>query len=105
MIVFCLFGLALLPSINAITISPGKNITEGNCSGQFDHFLCRCMEFNTTIDIHLLPGRYYLTDQPFCLLHNKANVQLIGGSSNNTIIECKEPFNIVFYKNAKCDHQ
>ena len=98
MIVFCLFGLALLPSINAITISPGKNITEGNCSGQFDHFLCRCMEFNTTIDIHLLPGRYYLTDQPFCLLHNKANVQLIGGSSNNTIIECKEPFNIVFIR-------
>ena len=83
-------------SINAIMVSPGKNITEGNCSGQLDYFLCNCTASNTTIDIYLLPGWYHFMHQPSCLLQNKTSIKLIGSSSNNTIIECQEPFNIVF---------
>ena len=91
----CLFVLTWLSSINAIMVSPG-NITEGSCGGSLDYFLCSCTVLKTTIDIHLSPGRYYFTDQPFCLLQNKSSIKLIGSSSNDTIIECKGPFNIIF---------
>ena len=97
-IVFCLIVLTWLSSIDAIVVSPGKNITEGNCSGQLEYFLCNCTALNATIDIHLSPGRYNFVDQPFCLLQNKTSIKLIGSSSNDTIIECKEPFNIVFMR-------
>ena len=88
--------LALLSSINAIRVSPGENITEGNCGGQLEYFLCNCTALNTTIDIHLSPGQYHLMHQHSCLLQNKTSIKLIGSSSNDTIVECKEPFNIVF---------
>ena len=84
-----------MSSINAIVVSPGEAFTEGNCSGQLNYFLCNCMTSNTTIDIHLSHGRYYFMNQPFCLLQNKTKIKLIGSSSNDTTIECKE-FNIVF---------
>ena len=87
--------LALMSSINAIVVSPGVPITEGNCSGGLDYFLCNCMASNPTIDIHLSRGRYYFTNQSFCLLQNKIKIKLIGSVSNDTTIECKE-FNIVF---------
>ena len=94
--VICLIAvLALMSSINAIVVSPGEPITEGNCSGRLDYFLCNCMASNTTIDIHLSHGRYYFTNQSFCLLQNKTKIKLIGSLSNDTTIECKE-FNIVF---------
>ena len=88
--------LALLSSINAIRVSPGENITEGNCGGQLEYFLCNCTALNTTIDIYLSPGQYHLMHQHSCLLQNKTSIKLIGSSSNDTIVECKEPFNIVF---------
>ena len=88
--------LALLSSINAIRVSPGENITEGNCGGQLEYFLCNCTALNTTIDIHFSPGQYHLMRQDSCLLQNKTSIKLIGSSSNDTIIECKESFNIVF---------
>ena len=85
-----------LLSIKGIIVRPGKNITEGKCSGQLDYFLCNCTASIGTIDICLLPGRYHFMHQPSCLLQNKTSVTLIGNSSNDTIIECQEPFNIVF---------
>ena len=88
--------VALLSSINSITVNPGKNITEGNCGGQLEYFLCNCTSSNDTIDIRLSPGRYNLTHQHSCLLQNKTTIKLIGSSSDDTIIECQEPFNIVF---------
>ena len=92
-IVFYLIVLTWLSSTDAIVVSPG-NITEGKCNGK----LCNCIAFNDTIDIHLSPGRYYFMDQPSCLLQDKTSIKLIGSSSNDTIIECKEPFNIVFMR-------
>ena len=82
--------LALLSSINAIMVSPGKNITEGNCGGQLEHFLCNCTALNDTIDIYLLCGRYYFMHQSSCLLQNKTSIKLTGSSSNDTIIECQK---------------
>ena len=94
--VFCsIVAFVWLTSTNAIMVRPGKNVTEGNCSGQLDYFLCNCTSLNATIDIHLSPGRYHLMHQPSCLLQNKTSIKLIGSSSNDTIIECKEPFSIV----------
>ena len=90
--------LALLSSINPITVSPGKNITEGNCGGQFEYFLCNCTALNDTIDIYLLRGRYHFMHQPSCLLQNKTSIKLTGSSSNDTIIECQDAFNIVFMR-------
>ena len=86
----------LLSSVNPITVSPGKNITEGNCSGLLDYFLCNCTTLSTTIVIHLLPGQYYFMQQQTCLLKDKNSIKIIGGSPDDTTIECKEPFNIVF---------
>ena len=88
--------LAYLSSINAIIVSPGKNITEGNCSEPLDYFLCNCTSLNTTIDIHFSSGQYYFMHQPTCLLQNKTSIKFTGNSSTDTIIECQEPFNIVF---------
>ena len=90
--------LALLSSINSITVNPGKNITEGNCGGQLEYFLCNCASLNDTIDVRLSPGWYRLMHQHSCLLQNKTSIKLIGTSSNDTIIECQEPFSIVFMR-------
>ena len=87
-----------LLSINAILVSPENNITEGDCSGQLDYFLCNCTSLHDTIDIHLSPGWYCFKHQHSCLLQNKISIKLIGSSSNDTIIECQEPFNIVFMR-------
>ena len=91
-----IFIFTWLSSINAIMVSPGKNIKEGNCSGQLDYFLCNCTSLNDTIDVRLSSGLYHLMHQHSCLLQNKSSIKLIGSSSNDTIIKCKEPFNIVF---------
>ena len=90
---------AWLASTNAITVRPGENITEGNCTGQLDYFLCNCTNLNTTIDIQLSRGHYNFTPQPSCLLKSKTSVKLVG-ISNDTTIKCQEPnaFNIVFMR-------
>ena len=91
---FCLIiAFISLSSINAIMVSPENKTSEGNCTGRWDYFLCNCTASNTTIDIHFLSKQYYFMGQPPCLLQNKTSVRLIG---NNTMIECQEPFNIVF---------
>ena len=96
---FCLIiAFVSLSSINAIIVSPGKNITEGDCTGQLDYLLCNCTASIATVDLHFLPGRYHFVHQPSCLLQNKTSVTLIGSSSNDTIIECQEPFNVVFVR-------
>ena len=95
--VFCsIVAFVCLSSINAIMVSSGKNITIGNCTGQLDYYLCNCVALKPAIDIHLSSGWYYFMHQPSCLLQNKTSIKLIGSSSNDTIIECKEPFSIVF---------
>ena len=80
----------------SITVNPGEIITEGNCSGQLDYFLCNCLSSNTTIDVHLLRGYYNVTRQPGCLLGNKTSISITGSTVGDTIIECVEPFSIVF---------
>ena len=94
---FCsLIFLVLLSSINAIMVSPGTNNTEGNCHGPLDYFLCNCTALNATIDVHLSSGRYYFMHQPYCLIQDKTSIKFTGYSPSDTIIECQEPFNIVF---------
>ena len=83
-------------TVNAIIVSPGIDVTEGNCSGPIDYFLCNCTELNTTIDIHLSPGHYNFTHRQPCLLQDKIRIKITGKSSNETIIKCQEPFNIMF---------
>ena len=80
----------------SIMINPGEIVTEGNCSGQLDYFLCNCLTSNTTVDIHLLPGHYNFTKQPICLLENKTSIRITGSAVDDTIIECIQPFSIVF---------
>ena len=46
---YTVVALAWLSSVNAITASPGKNITEGNCNGPLDFFLCNCVGYNTNV--------------------------------------------------------
>ena len=88
---FCLIiAFVSLSSINAIIVSPE------NYTGQLDYFLCNYTASNATIDIHFLSGPYHCMLQRSCLLQNKTSITLIGSSSNDTIIECQEPFNIVF---------
>ena len=95
--IFYLVMIFALTSITyPITIGPGKNITEGNCIGQLDYFLCNCLTSNTTIDIHLLPGHYNFTKQPICLLEKKTNISITGSAVDDTIIECIQPFSIAF---------
>ena len=89
--------LSFLLVASSITVYPGQNYTEGNCSGPVDYFLCNCLNFNTTIDIHLSPGHYkFKKQQPFCLLQSKTRVTITGNTLDDTVIECVEPFNIVF---------
>ena len=88
--------LIWVPSFNAIIVSPGINVTEGNCSGPLDYFLCNCTELNTTIDIHLSSGQYNFTHKQPCLLQNKTSIKITGKSSDETVIKCQEPFNIMF---------
>ena len=79
---------------SVVTVSQGKSITEGNCNGSLNCFLHNCTELlNTTIEIHFPPEWSYFMHQNSCLLQNKTSIKLIG---NDTVIECKEPFNIVF---------
>ena len=85
-----------LSSVNAIIVSPGINNTEGNCSGPLDYFLCNCTTLGTTIDFHLLPGQYYFIQQQSCFLKVNDSIRIIGNSPDDTTIECKEPFSIVF---------
>ena len=59
MVLCSIIVLALLSSINAIMVSPGNNITEvteGNCGGQFEYFLCNCTALNATIFVFHLDG-------------------------------------------------
>ena len=95
---YTVVALVWVSSVNAIRVSPGKKVTEGNCSGPLDFFLCKCANFNTTINIQLLSGRYHFMHQPFCALQNKTSISLIGNSVSDTVIEChdQEPFNILF---------
>ena len=100
--ILCLItAFAWLLSTDAITVSPGKNVTEGNCTGPLEYFLCNCMALNATIDIHLSPGQYNFSYQPFCVLQNQSSIKLIGNisQSNDTVsIKCQVPFNIVFMR-------
>ena len=93
-IVFCL----ILAYVWLLTVadSQGKNISEESCNGSFNCFLCNCTAFNSSIDILFPTGWHYFYNQSLCLLEDKSSINLIGNSPNDTIIECKEPFNIVF---------
>ena len=95
-ICYLVIVLGLVLMVNSMTVYPGQNYTEGNCSGPVDYFLCNCLTSNTTIDIHLSPGHYQFKTQPNCLLENMTSVIVTGSGSDDTIIECIEPFNIVF---------
>ena len=90
--------LSLVLMVNSMTVYPGQNYTEGNCSGPVDYFLCNCLTSNTTIDIHLPPGLYEFKTQPNCSLENKTSITITGNTPDDTIIECIEPFNIVFMR-------
>ena len=86
---------AVTSTAYSIIVNPGENITEGNCSGQLDYFLCNCLSSNT--DIHVSRGHYNVTKQPaVCLLENKTSISITGSTIGDTIIECVEPFSIVF---------
>ena len=87
---------AVTSTAYSITVNPGDIITEGNCSGQLDYFLCNCLSSNATIDVHLLRGHYNVARQPGCLLGNKTSISITGSTVGDTIIECVEPFSIVF---------
>ena len=88
--------VTFVSTVYPILVTPGENITEGNCSGQLDHYLCNCLTSNTTIDIHLSPGRHNFTKQPICLLENKTSIHITGSAVGDTIIECIQPFSIAF---------
>jgi len=88
--------LSLAVTTNSITVYPGQNYTEGNCSGPVDYFLCNCLTSNKTIDVHLSPGHYEFRQQQLCVLSNTTRVTITGNTSDDTIIECIEPFNVVF---------
>ena len=93
-----LYIFALIISSNSsILISPDQTAYPGtNCSGHLDYFLCNCLNANATINIQLVPGYYNFTNQQFCLLKNKAAIIITGSTINDTIIQCVEPFSIVF---------
>ena len=86
--------LSLLPLITAVnvTIRSGYDVTYGNCTGSLDYFLCNCTMSATTIHIRLTTGKYKLSGQPLCALHDKISFNLVGESS--TSIECVD-FNII----------
>ena len=95
---YIIIKIAVISTVYSLTIAPGENITEGNCSGHSNHLLCNCLISNTTIDIHFLPGIHYLnfTKQSVCFLKNKTSISITGGTTGDTTIECIKPFNIVF---------
>ena len=96
-IIYSVMLFALTTTTYSIVIKPpGKNITEGNCTGHLDYFLCNCSVSDVSIDIQLLPGCYNFTKQQFCLLKNKTAISITGSTNNDTIIQCVEPFSIVF---------
>ena len=96
-ITYTIMIFAVTSTAYSIMVNPGEIITEGNCSGQLDYFLCNCLSSNTTIDIHLSRGHYNVTKQPaVCLLENKTSMSITGSTVGDTIIECVEPFSIVF---------
>ena len=95
-IIYSVMLLTLTTTTYPITVRPGENITEGNCTGHLDHFLCNCLVSDVSIDIQLSLGYYYFTNQQFCLLENKTAISITGSTNNDTIIQCVEPFSIVF---------
>ena len=90
--------IALISSACSILINPDEIVTYPgtNCSGRVDYILCNCINSKTTIDIQLSPGYYNFTNQQFCLLKNKTTISITGSTNNDTIIQCVEPFSIVF---------
>ena len=87
----------LISAISGIIINPGDVISEGNCSGSFDTYLCTCLASNATIDIQLSSGYYNLSQQPSCALWNKTSITITGSSSNDTIIKCINGFSIKIF--------
>ena len=92
-IYYIMMKISVISTVYSLIITPGENITEGNCSGHLDHFLCKCLTSNITID--LLPGNHSFAKQSGCILKNKANISITGSTADDTTIECIEPFNIV----------
>ena len=92
-----LYFILVFVWLSIVTVSYAKNITKEreNCTELFD--LCNGTALNATVDIRIPSGCHYMHQQP-CLLQDKTSIKLIGSSSNDTIIECKEPFNIVFMR-------
>ena len=95
-IIYTIIIFAVTSTTYSVVINPGEIITEGNCSGQLDYFLCTCLTSNGTVNIHLLSGHYNVTNQPSCLLENKTSISITGSAVGDTIIECIESFSIVF---------
>ena len=79
----------------SLTVSSQQNLSNGNCSGKLDEFLCNCLVYNDTIDINLSPGQYNFTQQQTCILQNKNKISITGNSVNDTTICCND-FNLVF---------
>ncbi|XP_065893656.1 uncharacterized protein [Dysidea avara] len=80
--------------------SSNDSISEGNCTGPLDYFLCNCLTTNTTIDIQVSPDQYTFRRQSDCILENKTSIRIIGNSSNDTVFNCTcdRPFGIVFLR-------
>ena len=92
-----LYFIFVFTWLSIVTVSQVKGVTEENYNESLHNFLCNCTALNATIiDIQIPSGRHNFMHQNSCLLENKTSIKLIGSSSNDTIIECKEPFNIVF---------
>ena len=87
---------SLLSTTYPMVIRPEENATMGDCSGPSDYFLCKCLALDISIDIQLAPGYYNFTNQQFCLLENKPTIRITGSTISDTIIQCVEPFSIVF---------
>ena len=85
--------------LSIVTFNQGKGIPEESHNESLHYFLCNCTALlNDTVDIHFKARRYSFMNQNSCLLQDKTSIKLIGSPSNDTIIECKEPFNIVFMR-------
>ena len=85
----------LLYITDGLTVSPEQHLSNGNCSGKFDEFLCNCLVYNDTIDINLSPGQYNFSQNQTCILQNKNKIKITGNSVRNTSIYCND-FNLVF---------
>ena len=84
--------------VTAIVVHPGGVVDDGNCTGQIDAYLCNCLASNTnvTIDIQLSVGNHTLTGQPLCILYGMTSITINGTSSNETIVNCVNGFNVRF---------